>query len=331
MPSSSRNALTLLPPCQPGGVLPAGRGGGQVGRQPHRGEDLLLLQAQVVGAEGDRLLHRGEREQLEQVVLDDVAGRADAVVVAGPAADADVLGHGDLDVVDVVAVPHRLEQLVGEAQRQQVLDRLLAEVVVDPEHRVGGEHRLDDLVELAGARQVVPERLLDDHAAPGVALGVRQPAAGELLDHDGERAGRHRQVEGVVAAGAAVLVELAHGAGELVEGVVVVEAALDEAEPVGQLLPDLLGERRAGVLLDGVVDDLGEVLPVPVAAGEADEREARGQQPALHEVVDGRHELALGQVAGDAEHDEAARAGDAGQPAVARRRAAGCPTAPSRP
>jgi hypothetical protein len=33
----------------------------------------------------------------------------------------------------VVGVPDRLEQRVGEAQRQQVLDRLLAQVVVDPE------------------------------------------------------------------------------------------------------------------------------------------------------------------------------------------------------
>ena len=31
-------------------------------------------------------------------------------------------------------VPHRLEQRVGEAQRQDVLDRLLAQVVVDAEH-----------------------------------------------------------------------------------------------------------------------------------------------------------------------------------------------------
>ena len=56
-----------------------------------------------------------------------------AVVVAGARADAEVLGRGDLDVVDVVAVPHRLEHAVGEPERQQVLDRLLAQVVVDAE------------------------------------------------------------------------------------------------------------------------------------------------------------------------------------------------------
>ena len=66
-------------------------------------EHLLLLGAEVLRVEGDRLLHGGERQQLQQVVLDDVARGADAVVVAGAAADADVFGHRDLHVVDVVA------------------------------------------------------------------------------------------------------------------------------------------------------------------------------------------------------------------------------------
>ena len=69
----------------------------------------------------------------EHVVLDQVAQRARLVVVAGAAADADVLGGGDLDVVDVVAVPDRLEHRVREPEGQQVLDGLLAQVVVDAE------------------------------------------------------------------------------------------------------------------------------------------------------------------------------------------------------
>ena len=80
-----------------------------------------------------RRLHRHQREQLQHVVLDHVAQRAGTVVVAAAVLDAEGLGHGDLHVVDVLRVPQRLEQRVGEAQRQQVLHRLLAEVVVDAE------------------------------------------------------------------------------------------------------------------------------------------------------------------------------------------------------
>lgn len=120
--SSSQDLLAALPPR---GVLAAA--GGLVERlgELRRREHLDLLGLQRPGAEADRLLHGGERQQLHQMVLDDVAGGADAVVIAGPTAQADVLGHGDLHVVDVVRVPDRVEQLIGEPQRQDVADRLL--------------------------------------------------------------------------------------------------------------------------------------------------------------------------------------------------------------
>src|SRR5699024_11450059 len=93
--------------------------------------------AQLRGAEGARLLHRCQREQLQQVVLDHVPGGADAGVVAGAGAEADVLGHGDLHVVDEVGVPDRFVQLVREAQREDVCHLLLAQVVVDAEDVLG--------------------------------------------------------------------------------------------------------------------------------------------------------------------------------------------------
>ena len=118
-----------------GGVLGAHRHLGDVRRRRLRDrlQDLDLLVAHLFGGEAHRRLHRDVAEQLQHVVLDQVAQRAGLVVVAGAGADADVLGGRDLDAVDVVAVPQRLEHAVGEAERQHVLDRLLAEVVVDAE------------------------------------------------------------------------------------------------------------------------------------------------------------------------------------------------------
>ena len=53
-------------------------------------------------------------------------------VERGAVLDPDRLGDGDLHVVDVVAVPQRLEDAVGKAQHHDVLDRLLAEEMVHP-------------------------------------------------------------------------------------------------------------------------------------------------------------------------------------------------------
>ena len=122
----------------------------------------------------------------------------------------------------------------------------------------------------------------------------------------------------MVAAGAAHPVEVVDGLRQRVERLVVVEVTGHEPEAVGELVPDLLAKRGAGVLLDGVVDDLREVLVGPVAAGESDQREPRRQQAPVGEVVDRRHQLLARQVAGDAEQHDPARPGDPGQPPVAR-------------
>jgi hypothetical protein len=50
-------------------------------------------------------LHGEEAEQDQEVVGDHVPQGTGLVVVAAAVLDADGLGHGDLDVVDVVAAP----------------------------------------------------------------------------------------------------------------------------------------------------------------------------------------------------------------------------------
>jgi hypothetical protein len=174
-------------------------------------------------------------------------------------------------VVDEGTGPDRLEHLVGEAQRQDVLDGLLAQVVVDTEDLVRGEDLLDGRVELLGGLEVVAEGLLDDRAPPGAVPLVGQAVPLQLLHDLGEELRRNGQVEGEVAARALSLVEVLYGRLQVLEGVVVVEGALDEPHALDELLPDLLTEGGTGVLLDRVVDLLREVLVRPLAAGEADE------------------------------------------------------------
>src|SRR3546814_5504961 len=83
-------------------------------------------------------LHRDDREQLQHVVLHHVAQRADAVIIGHAPLEPDRLGDGDLDMVDRLRVPQRFEQPVGKAQREQILDRFLAEIMVDAEDAVLG-------------------------------------------------------------------------------------------------------------------------------------------------------------------------------------------------
>ena len=94
--------------------------------------DFGFLGADSIGIERDRRLHRRHRQKLEHMVRHHVAQRAGLLVELAAMLDADGLRHRDLDVVDLLSVPQRLEQAVGEAQRHNVLDRFLAEEMVDP-------------------------------------------------------------------------------------------------------------------------------------------------------------------------------------------------------
>ena len=143
------------------------------------------------------------------MVLEDVARGAGLLVERASLLDADRLGHRDLHVIHVAAVPDRLEDPVPEAEDQDVADRLLAQVVVDPVDLRLAEDLADLAVEPDRRVQVAPERLLDHDPSPaGPVLLVVQPDAAELGDDLGERGRLGGQVEDPVAGGPALAVQL---------------------------------------------------------------------------------------------------------------------------
>ena len=128
------------------------------------------------------------------MVLHHVAQRARLLVIRPARLHADRLAHRDLYVVDVLAVPQRLEDAVGEAQDQDVLDGLLAEIVVDPVDLPLAEHPRDQPVQLLGALQVAAERLLDDD--PRETVGApREPRFAQAGDDRRVEARRCRAIE----------------------------------------------------------------------------------------------------------------------------------------
>ncbi len=102
----------------------------------HRLQHLDLVVADHLRVPERRGLHRRERHHLDQVVLHHVAQRADAVVVPRTPFDTEGFGDGDLDLVDMTGVEHRLDEPVREAEHEHVLHGLFAEEVVDAEDLV---------------------------------------------------------------------------------------------------------------------------------------------------------------------------------------------------
>ena len=100
-------------------------------------------------------------------LVDHVAHRADLVVERAPALRPDRLGDGDLHALHAIAVPQRFEDRVGEAEREEVLDRVLPEVVIDAACLRLVEVLVNQLVELPRGPEIAAEWLLDNDARPG--------------------------------------------------------------------------------------------------------------------------------------------------------------------
>ena len=103
-----------------GGILRAeGMGMNGVLRDRAYGfQHLDLFIAQGFGVHHGRRLHGHQGQQLHQVALDHVAQGPRAFVVIGAIFDAEGLGMGDLDMIDVLAIPPRLQHDVGEPKHQ---------------------------------------------------------------------------------------------------------------------------------------------------------------------------------------------------------------------
>jgi hypothetical protein len=292
-----------------GGVLGAHhvcRHCGRGGERPQGAQDVDLGVTHAVGAEVDGWFHRDEAEQLQEVVLDHVAERAGTVIVAAATAfHAQVLGAGDLHMVDVAVVPERLENGVGEAQDHDVLGGFLAQVVIDA---VGGgfvEGQGQSVVEGAGAGEVGAEGLFDDDARPaGVAARPVEPGGAQAVEDIAESLGRGGQVEEAVAAAATGRLDRMQPPGQrmVILGIVEIAAVVVDIAGEGFPLAFVVALARDLAVHGGQFGaECGFVL---VAPGEAEDRGTWRPFPVGGDVVECRHQLAVGQIAGGTEdHD----------------------------
>ena len=155
---------------------------------------LQLFAAHALRFKARRRLHGHEAQQLHHVVLHHVAQRAGLLVERPAAFHAQRLRRRDLHVVDVVAIPDRLEDAVGEAEHQNVLHRLFAQVVIDAEDLALVEDGVDLVVEFARRIQIVAEWLLDHHANVAL-LRLRHPLRAKILDDAGKELRRGGEIE----------------------------------------------------------------------------------------------------------------------------------------
>ena len=125
-----------------------------------------LFVADFVGLKRNRRLHGGHGEQLEEMIWHHVAKRSCGLVKRAAMFHANTLRGGDLHVIHVIAVPERLDDVVGKAKNHHVLYGLFAQIVIDAVNLLFRENLFQLLVELFGRIQIMAKGLFHDNARP---------------------------------------------------------------------------------------------------------------------------------------------------------------------
>ena len=109
-------------------------------------------------------LHRGQRQQLQHMVLQHVTHCAGIIVKSGAALQPHRFADGNLDMRNGVRIPKRFEQHIGKAQRHQVLYGFLTEIMVDTECAIFRKNRVYRIIDRATAGKIVAQRLFQTDA-----------------------------------------------------------------------------------------------------------------------------------------------------------------------
>src|SRR5579885_1634980 len=256
----------------------------------NRLQDLDLLIADGLAVRPDRGLHGQIRQDLEKVVLHDVPDGSGAIVEGAAALDAELLRHRDLNLLDVVAVPERLEKPVRKAEIHDVVDGPFPEVMIDAEDRGFREAREQNAVQLARGGEVRAEWLFDDHAA---ISGAARPR--EALDNGPKQHGGNGEIV------RRPLRRAERVADRLKRGRIVV-VAIHIAEQTGELLE--CGAVEPAVLFDALLRALAKLVYRPARPGHADHRHI--EAAALDECLQRREDFLVSEVARGAEEDQRA-------------------------
>src|SRR5215471_2049044 len=120
-------------------------------------EDFNLFVPKGFTIGSNRRLHRQVNQDLEQMVLNHVADGAGLIIERSPALNPEILRHGDLYALDLIAVPERLEERILEAEEHHIMNGAFSQIMIDAEDVLFVESAEQNLVKRLRRGKVVTE------------------------------------------------------------------------------------------------------------------------------------------------------------------------------
>ena len=132
----------------------------------NRAKNLFLFITHRVCFERNGRLHGGKRKQLKEVIRYHVTECAGAFIIPSTLLNPHGFCGSDLNMVNILPVPNRLENTVAKSERHNILYRFFPEIVINSVNLVLIEHFFELLIQGTGRLVIMPKGFLNDHTPP---------------------------------------------------------------------------------------------------------------------------------------------------------------------
>ena len=160
---------------------------------------LGLFVAHRVRLKRNGRLHRGQADELHDVVGYHVTQGSRSIVVPAALFDADGFTDGNLHVIDIAPVPDRFKDSIGKAEGQNILDCFLAQIMIDTVNLLFVHFLQQLLVQGPRRIQIATKRLFDNHATPLMIFLFHQASRGQFLHNGAEKIRRSSEVVEIIS------------------------------------------------------------------------------------------------------------------------------------
>lgn len=104
--------------------------------ESERADDFYFLVMNSGACESMGRFHRSKSKYLKEVILHHIPKCSGMIVISSTVFHTKRFGGGDLDIVDIMIVPNGFEERVRKTESEDVLNRLLPDIVIDSKNLI---------------------------------------------------------------------------------------------------------------------------------------------------------------------------------------------------
>src|SRR3954464_2833491 len=98
------------------------------------------------------------------MILHHITQRTSLLIISTTVFNTNIFGSGNLNVINVVAVPNRFKKRIGKTKRKNILNGFFSKVMVDPVDLFFLEYLSEPDIQIGSAFEIMSKRFFKNHS-----------------------------------------------------------------------------------------------------------------------------------------------------------------------